>query len=373
MLKNSDKSPIRSFSCKNQIVEWMANSFHRENSSFEIPNLSEKNWLKIISEAHALGLNSRLIEILHGANLSQKIPLGIFTSLSTARLLAHHRNLLLLDAFERISQALRSADIPHQAIKGIWILQQPELRGLSRITSDIDLLIEPENIGLAAVQLRSMGFQQDPCRTRKDFVVKHQNGHHISPFRKQGLSVEIHYRSLPGSSTNFNQKLLHDSSYSDHFCVIFLHFIRHLQHGDRQIKWLADIMRQFNELKQEDFPQIMECIQSDQHADLGIKIFEFLMKWSLSDTTNILITELQNYLDHSDNQSILNLKLFFRSLPRGLPGLVSFFASIFPRSEYLRFIYPKAINYPVGFLYLYRWYQLGRKLSLFTLRSLKIF
>ncbi|MEA1876177.1 MAG: nucleotidyltransferase family protein, partial [Bacteroidota bacterium] len=194
--------------CKGIILEWMLRAFHPEASRINSAGLSGKDWVLLVKKAQKTGLNSRLIEMLNTSNHSGNIPPQILSSLTTARILAIQRNLMLLDEYRIISEKLNNHDLPHQSIKGLWILQHPELQGMSRITSDIDLLIPPENIGKTIDIIRMLGYQQNPIRSRFDSALNLQTGHHLTPFRNNNISLEIHYRALPGSSEIYNNELV---------------------------------------------------------------------------------------------------------------------------------------------------------------------
>lgn len=367
MQTNSSNSLMSPLNCKGIILEWMLQAFHSESSRINSAGLSDKDWVLLIDKAQKTGLNSRLIEMLNTSNHSVNIPLQILSSLTTARILAIQRNLMLLDEYHIISEEFRKNKLPHQAIKGLWILQHPELLGMSRITSDIDLLIPPENIGQAIDIIRMLGYQQNPIRSRFDSAPNFKSGHHLIPFRKNDISVEIHYRALPGSSETFNCELIHMSRLRDHFSVILLHFIRHNITGDPQLKWLVDMLRLFQYLKPEDLPFINSTIQNDQHSEAALKLMQILSSWHNSKTPSDKTGVLSYLLKESNNKPNQSLKDFAKKIPKGMAGIRFICATVFPRREYLRFIYPSKQNYPGLLLYPFRWYQLGRKLRLISI------
>lgn len=363
MQTNSSSSLMSPLNCKGIILDWMLRAFHPESSRINTAGLSDKDWVLLIDKAQKTGLNSRLIEMLNTSNHSGSIPSQTLSSLTTARILAIQRNLMLLDEYHIISKELKKNDLPHQAIKGLWILQHPELQGMSRITSDIDLLIPPENIGKAIDIIRMLGYQQNPIRSRFDSALNFKSGHHLTPFRKNDISVEIHYRALPGSSVAFNHELVHQSRLRDHFSVILLHFIRHNISGDPQLKWLVDILRLFHFLKPEDFPVIKNTIHNDQHSDVALKLLIILNNWCIFNAPRAHVEDLTSLLTESKSPQIDGLRSFSKKIPKGKAGIRFLSATILPRCEYLRFIYPKARRYPLILLYPYRWYQLVQKLK----------
>ena len=373
MQTNSSNLLTNPLLCKELLLGWMLQSYHHTASCLTISELSDKEWELIISQSQQIGLNSRIIEILNTSKTSGIIPPQILASLTTARIMAIQRNLMLLDEYRTISVKLNLDNIPHQAIKGLWILQQAELLGMSRITSDIDLLIPPEEIEHAVSVIRKLGYKQNPAKSKFDIPINIKAGHHLIPFRRNGVSLEIHYKALPGSSEVFNSELVHQSRTRDHFSVILLHFVRHTITGDPQIKWLADILRLFQHLKPEDYPFINSTIYHDQHSDTALKLMDILIKWENSIVPINQANSLANLLVKPDYQPCNNLKKTARNLPKGIDGIRYICATVFPRREYLRFIYHSAQKYPVILLYPFHWHQLGQKLGLMTLRSLKVF
>jgi len=364
---NSQKSP---FLAKSLILEWMLMSFHPEIQRINTTSLSVNDWELIDIDSQKAGLNSRIIEILNTSNFLGIIPPKTMSSLKTARILAIQRNLMLLDEFSHISKEFYQKNVPHQAIKGLWILQHPELLGISRITSDIDLLVPPGNLAKAIDIVRKLGYHQDPSRSRFDVPVNFKSGHHLIPFRKNGISVEIHFKALPGSCERFNNELVQQSKLRDHFSVIFLHFIRHNINGDPQLKWLVDILRLFHFLKPEDLQFIKQTIKNDQNSAHALKLIDVLNNWYNCKTPWDEVNDLIYLLKDSNNQPNHSLRDLAKKVPKRMAGVKYICAAIFPRHEYLRFIYPQAKKFPLLMLYPLRWYQLGRKLGLMPIKSI---
>jgi len=343
----------------------MLKHYHPESMPINTPDLSEKDWKLLIDKAQRIGMNSRIIEILEKNNMRGNVPKHLLSSLNTARILAIQRNYMLLKEYDTISKELNQSHLPHQAIKGLWILQHPKLQCMSRITSDIDLLIPRDNIEQVVRIIRKLGYQQNPSRSRSNSQINFISGHHLTPFRKNAISVEIHYKALPGSSEIFNNELVHLSRLRDHFIVILLHFVRHNTTGDPQLKWFADILRLFQYLNPADFPIINKTIQNDPHSEAAFKLMHILESWCNSKISWDKTDELAYLLKEYDNIPNPGLRDYLKKIPKGMTGIRYISTTIFPRREYLRFIYPSAQRYPVLLLYPFHWNQLGQKTGFF--------
>lgn len=344
------------------IIELMLLSFHKKSGSINLEEFNDLDWQLILETAKNAGLNSRINEILNPLNISN-IPENIQNSFTTARIIAIHRNLSLFDEYQKIRDTLESKNISSQPIKGIWILQQAELHGLSRITSDIDLLIEQDKIESTINILREMGYKQDPSRSRFDSKLNFDTAHHLKPFRKKSISVELHFRAFPGSADEFNKNLILNSSLRDHFSLILLHFIRHLSNGDPQIKWLADLLRIYPFISEPDLAIIERQILPYDQNKLAKKLLSLLAAWVKHEFPGKLSHEFQSLISVASCQSKSVLREKIKRFLKTKNRLKRITAILLPRSEYLRFIYPSMARFPLIIIYVISWYDLWRKLE----------
>lgn len=351
----------------NLLIQWMVKAYHPSRTKIRLADYPDLNWEFICSEAQKTGMNSRLLEFFPYSQFAEQIEVKLYENLVSARIAAIHRNLLLMEDYQNISKLLHQHQIPHTAIKGLWILSHPEFQGLSRITSDIDLLVHPDRIEAAVHLIRHLGFAQDPGPRKASLERAKLTGHHLRPFRKGSCTVELHHRAFPGSSDSFTQALILRNPIADHYVVLLSHLVRHLLHNDPQIKWLADLFRITSFLQDQDGQRILGSISNHSLSPMEQECFELFLKWSKSQDPASLGSEFCNLWmrvkRQGNGRTAARGPLSFRWEMIG--------SSLFPCVNYLRFIYPGFVKLPVPLLYLLRWYKLGRRIGILALKSLK--
>jgi hypothetical protein len=124
-----------------------------------------------------LDVGDRAADRLRGADL-------------TSRALTHQ----LLGAVEPLIGRLQAAGVTTTVLKGVSFATRYYPEPHLRVMSDIDLLVDPEELDVAAEVLRAAGFEQPDTEWRP--------GHHAPPLRhpQSGLWVELHHALRPPRS-----------------------------------------------------------------------------------------------------------------------------------------------------------------------------
>lgn len=292
--------------------------------------------------------------------LSRRQPSQPHTS--SLHLQALIRNHLLLKNYEEIVLSFTKQAVRCTPIKGIWLLQHPELRDWHRTTSDIDLLIDTSDLQTAVSLLIQLGYCQDPAKEWRRNSRRMTGTHHLPPFRKGTLAVELHYHPFPDAPAELTRRLLEEPTVRDHQTVILLHFVRHLRRGDFQEKWLTDLKRLVMHDEVTDTGVLTEWVQHPEWP-AAQELIGLLRKWKDVSVQNPEADEqyfqafVQKHLMSGSVCSNTDWQAFFRR--KQLLGRI--LLTLLPHPRYLRHIYPQLAGRPALRLYLHRWQVLFLK------------
>ncbi len=102
------------------------------------------------------------------------------------------KNTLIYNEFEKIGAHLNSGSISPILLKGIYLAHHIYENISLRQLSDIDVLLEENNIEPAAQKILSLGFRFKGTE-RTDFILQHQDIKHIPMMcNNQGVGIELH-------------------------------------------------------------------------------------------------------------------------------------------------------------------------------------
>ena len=256
-------------------------------------------------------------------------------------------NKTLIEAYHEITRAFEAERIRYAPIKGCRMLVKSQSFAKNRLTSDLDILVHGSDLKEAAKLVSKLDFRQDPAKEWFRSQKPKAGSHHLPPFRKNGISVELHYAPFPGASEELIRSMLTGGSPEDHYLIQLFHFVRHLGRGDYREKWLRDIV----------------------HPEPG---FSFQKLWKqpdlvghhLAPDAQRLLMEIENWRSAESDESDLFaarlhhfiLQAFNAKQNTVLPHVS--FMTIFPHPRYLRFVYPAQGHWPVILLYPLRWLKL---------------
>ncbi len=187
------------------------------------------------------GIFSQLHYLLVDQISESSISDDCYGQLSSASAQASIRNQVILSLFYDIQKHFTGQQIQMSPIKGVWLLENVYPGAYPRTTSDLDLLVNSSALSEAQNWSRANGFTQDPHRSWFDRHLVNQAGHHIKPYRLNGLSIEWHW-TIETNQRAADQPIVGELSDLDHFWIIARHLIRHWQHDDCQIKWIFDLL-----------------------------------------------------------------------------------------------------------------------------------
>lgn len=253
-----------------------------------------------------------------------------------------------LNGFLEVTDALRKAGIAFIPLKGFVLSQKIYGDATTRITGDIDLLLDPSDIIQAISALNSMGFvsaqfpwpsshyqQQRLIRFRNQFALENN---------EKELVVELHWRLfyypvLPPAQMNLivnenNTTIdMHGRSFSvlNHELDLLFLIVHGGMHGWRRLKWLVDVheivrRKLFNE---KQFGQLVATFSAQRMVGLynELAVRWFNPGYTLSGaekSTSLLLQIAQNkILDPREGEyhSVGGLLRYFQFVLAAFPGL----------------------------------------------------
>lgn len=333
-----------------------------------IPNLSE-----FFQTATKMGIAGQLATYLD--SVDDKVALGSAQALEIQhlRIQTYIRNGILLHNLKKIRQGFNESGIVSSPIKGMWLLSHKAFQDFSRPSSDIDLLVRNEHLSQAGQILLDFGYEQVPDKSGCLKLHTDPGAHHLPPFRKDGISVELHGICFPGSPAWLQKRILSKQDIESHFLVSIFHFTRHYSRGDRQFKWLIDILRLAGQLPINNIKHT-EVNYPDLPWDIfSRELITLISDWREKPDQSLLADKLSSILRSNSRQKTESQRLIRASYPPTIKGLRHIWISFFPALAYLRYIYPHLNGSSSVRLYLYRWQSLMLRFLSITFRSLVIF
>ncbi len=156
--------------------------------------LSPRQWRVVVSDAMDLGIGGQLHDAV-GRVEGATIPKG-----DRERLRVHYyaigaRNAMLLSALADVLHALARAGVPTIVLKGAALVEGAYGDFGARTMDDLDLLVGVADLDRAAETLEGIGFA--PNEWFRPSAWYRASLHHLVPYQRAGVTVEIHHRLLP--------------------------------------------------------------------------------------------------------------------------------------------------------------------------------
>ena len=166
------------------------------------PNLatesSTQQWDQFLRAARREGLLGRFAMILDSKGITQDLPTKIQDTLTAGKATSlQHRRMILWEV-DRIGYALRHCDCPVVLLKGAAYLAANLPVALGRLVSDIDILVDRDNLRAVEAALLAEGWQHvkpDPYDQR----YYRRWMHELPPMRHQmrRTEIDVHHNILP--------------------------------------------------------------------------------------------------------------------------------------------------------------------------------
>jgi len=164
----------------------------------KLAKLSEQDWDRLIQVTRRLGLLARIQALLAEHGLVDKIPAQPRMHLDSARIVAENEQRIMRWEINRIQRALGPLAIPVVFLKGAAYLigGLPVAKG--RIATDVDILVDKADLGMAERALIEHGWQHTKVDEYDQFYYRIWS-HELPPLRHRDrhTTIDVHHTILP--------------------------------------------------------------------------------------------------------------------------------------------------------------------------------
>lgn len=166
----------------------------RRDPPAALPRLAPEEWSELVDLATRLGVAGHVhaalaVDVAHGG-----APSEAWAKLTSAYYAFGARNALLLTTLAEVLTALRTRGIAVIVLKGAALVETVYGNLARRTMHDLDLLVHPADATAAGEVLEALGFTPDEWYRPREWYVA--NLHHLVPFKRDGITVEIHHHLL---------------------------------------------------------------------------------------------------------------------------------------------------------------------------------
>jgi len=350
-----------------------------------------QEWLYFTQRATAEGIAPLIYwKFKHKPEVFQTLaPASIYSLLQAEYYRNLARNQVLFAELERILRGLQEAGIPVIGLKGaVLATTLYEDIGL-RPMSDLDLLVQPEQVEAAVELIRAMGYERQEL-SNNDALEKELAHHvHLTQVGKPNLEVEVHWRLASGEASLFQprmewfwQNTLTWQSKSNHGYILsstahLLFLCAHLalQHGIGMgaLIWFMDIYK----LIERDGTKIDWIEFSRQAKAFGWSAAAYYTLKETherleADIPEGLLFELQSQMRPQEENLVRaksisgqNIAYFALTDLGGLrlaTRIRSVVVHLFPNPNFMRQRYRVGSYWALPLYYPYRWWDMTRKL-----------
>jgi len=151
------------------------------------------NWDYINRVAEKQGVSGLIFTSIIKNHIDNFIPSALLKHLSTAYYHTITTNSKKIKELLRISLSLHSLNIPMVVLKGLYLGPVIYNNIGLRPASDIDILIEEKNIESVKKILNNFGYKSHYIKNNR-FVNELELHHHLPPFFRKNITIEVHYR-----------------------------------------------------------------------------------------------------------------------------------------------------------------------------------
>ncbi|GEM_PF-1326708 len=214
-------------------------------------NPGDRFWEILYSISHAEGLEIFTHRKLFELDLSDRVPLHVATWAEQRYALHLVKTARILEAYHILSNTFSREGIVFVPLKGTALCLATDNRPVDRPFNDMDVLVRRDQVSRCVKLAEQSGYRQDPYRSRRGLEPAMLLQHHLPPFRKGHLVLELHYNLLPGGSARFTDSFLSSAHRvagsgllpDPYYHAVFLaaHLEKHALEGQFQYRLLRDL------------------------------------------------------------------------------------------------------------------------------------
>lgn len=164
----------------------------------KLATLRLAEWDQLLQAARAASLLARVEVLVAETNLAGAVPAPVGPHLIAARTVAENEARSLRWEMDRLAWALDEVACPVVLLKGAAyaVLNLPLAKG--RISSDVDVLVPKEQIGVVEQRLLARGWAHVKLNDYDQYYYRHWS-HELPPLqhRDRGTVVDVHHTILP--------------------------------------------------------------------------------------------------------------------------------------------------------------------------------
>lgn len=173
------------------LLRWCA----PQRPSGAAPPLDAREWSELVDVATALGVAGYLFLNLRADPAHAGMPADVWSRLSATYYAFAAANAEILAGLGPILEAFDQRGIRVIVLKGAALAELVHGNVAMRPMFDVDLLVAESDVPSAAALLASQGFVPDERYRPAEWY--EQELHHLAPFRRGRLTIELHRELLP--------------------------------------------------------------------------------------------------------------------------------------------------------------------------------
>jgi hypothetical protein len=196
---------MKTLPIEHKVILLLCKTNHTHDEINEIEKLIDKlNWKKFLKITDNQSITPLIYKNLLKLKNKNSIPENIITSLKNRYLKVLSKNIILYEHLKIIINEFNNKNIPVIALKGIYYAEHLYNEIAIRQIGDIDLLIKEKDIEKVITTLLSLGYTATKFLTLSESFNKEIKHRHLSPFVKNGVSVEIHTKIADSDTVNLS-------------------------------------------------------------------------------------------------------------------------------------------------------------------------
>lgn len=300
---------------------------------------------ELLAVSQLEGLEAFTCNRLENMGLSAQLPEAIALRAEKRFSLHLLSTACMMDEYHQVAGEFSRAGISFVPVKGIALAQTVYAHLKDRSFNDMDILVRPDQISLAGEILKKKGYHQDSNRTRLGAQAARVINHHLPPFRKNRIIIELHYRLLPSDPGGFSESFLQhsvpdkESTYRPdrfyHAVFLAAHLDKHAGRGEFQYRLIRDLalLLGTNAESWAEALQLAGKFGLDESFKRAKTCFEILyIEGQHPETGKIFTARHSHPIDHITDNLVL--------LKGAKLKLIWLFDLLFPSPDYIRKTHP---------------------------------